>query len=1149
MLYANQTIHSGSFPNLMQALAAYGVHSETLEIAAEYLNLENPRNDSLLDQIQKQDFSGYYNVYSQNTKNRENAIKKEINRHNSDELEERFFLLIYTIGGLSCTVLGLNDVGSDYNKRKEKILKAFRSRFGDEADAIYLAIYSDRNSNHIIQSYGMEITEAAPEVCLKAIAYLSNYNAKLKLVISAMNELVPPEQMTMLDAVKTIFSGKKAEYRPSLLIPQAVKIMDEIIIPGSVSLPEKNAYLLSLALASGYDEKYFVLFKSEIANKQGTFTEWILKSNIDKNRVLDVVERAEVPTPQYISHIAHADADDRRYWRGSLRYRDSRLENIAKKYPEVFRQQMNQEEDITIASRMEKILKSVDKSYQGGTDVQDKARRQCIDILTSENPNEKVQIESFLTGSMSMEDFLPVASNLKPSKGSYYGSVHYVTVYGLDEFAERCICYRTMLDYDHYYYPLTALPGYPLEDHEEKVIEILRKYHVPMTYILNGVVKMAEQHYQKDIRKKVIRKLSDFADEIAALDVKSLNVEARYARIEILASHNKYQHIERILEAAQDSSKKVRQLVAESLPAPGKELNQKYLDLLTGKKISQREIAVSLLEKNFPDCYQDAVQKAFEAEKNEALKARLAALLNQEVSAVPAVEINLVDEYSKGNKAKKVAWLFQNPFTPVHDKSGNEVEEKYLIAITNCYASMDICKFTRSEIADKIAENLNQTDVERFAQEVFSRFIDRGAEAKQKWVIYFTGIMGGSEAVASLQHYIKEWSENSRGAIASEAVKALAFSGSSSALMAVDGMARKFKNKQVRNAANAALVQAAEALHITREELADRIVPDLGFDENLCRIFDYGQRQFKVYLTPALELEIFEDEKKLKNLPKPGKNDDPEKSEQASRDFKEMKKQMKTAVQSQKARLEYVLLCDRKWSPDAWKELFIKKPVMHCFAIGLIWGAYDEQDQLLQTFRYMEDGSFNTSDEDEYELPEQCRIGLVHPVELDKDLIQTWTEQLSDYEISQPFPQLNRPVYTVLPEEIGKKALQRFSGTELTNLSLINKMTKFGWEKGAAQDAGCFYEFVRNDIARQEKIGDKIQNIGYYAELQFSGSYIAAGYMDAEDVTIEALKIWKQSSAMFKDEDALNLEEVSPRYFSEIVAQLSEMLPKEENNA
>ena len=58
---------------------------------------------------------------------------------------------------------------------------------------------------------------------------------------------------------------------------------------------------------------------------------------------------------------------------------------------------------------------------------------------------------------------------------------------------------------------------------------------------------------------------------------------------------------------------------------------------------------------------------------------------------------------------------------------------------------------------------------------------------------------------------------------------------------------------------------------LTPEELADRIVPDLGFGEDMSQTFDYGPRHFTVYLSPSLELEIQDQNgKRLKSLPAPG---------------------------------------------------------------------------------------------------------------------------------------------------------------------------------------------------------------------------------------------------------------------------------------
>ena len=364
-------------------------------------------------------------------------------------------------------------------------------------------------------------------------------------------------------------------------------------------------------------------------------------------------------------------------------------------------------------------------------------------------------------------------------------------------------------------------------------------------------------------------------------------------------------------------------------------------------------------------------------------------------------------------------------------------------------------------------------------------------------------------------------------------MKALALNGSSQALMTVDGISRKFKFRQIKNAAGEALEFAAQQLGMTREELADRIVPDLGFNDRMERIFDYGERQFRVYLTPALELEIYDgNDKKLKNLPAPGKKDDPEQAAAAYQSFKEMKKQMKATVANQKLRLEQALSVERKWKAEDWRALFVKNPVMHQFAIGLIWGIYGPEG-LEQTFRYMEDGTFNTEDEDEMELPENCVIGLVHPVELSEESRKTWEEQLADYEVVQPFQQLSRTIYTLLPEEENARTLDRFGGYILNGLSLSGKLQAMGWYRGSVQDAGGFYTFYREDT-----------ELGLGVELHFSGTFVGG---ENEDVTVYDARFYqagtiKRGSYMYdevKPETAVLLKDVPARYFSEIVYQLA----------
>ena len=111
--------------------------------------------------------------------------------------------------------------------------------------------------------------------------------------------------------------------------------------------------------------------------------------------------------------------------------------------------------------------------------------------------------------------------------------------------------------------------------------------------------------------------------------------------------------------------------------------------------------------------------------------------------------------------------------------------------------------------------------------------------------------------------------------------------------------------------------------------------------------------------------------------------------------------------------------------------------------------------------------------------------------------------------------------------------MERFEGVILNDLSLIGKMQSLGWYTGSVQDAGCFYTFYRED----GKLG---------AELHFSGTYIGG---QNEEVTIEDVRFYpagtiERGSYVYDEADdkkALLLEQVPPRYFSEIILQLSKV--------
>lgn len=604
-----------------------------------------------------------------------------------------------------------------------------------------------------------------------------------------------------------------------------------------------------------------------------------------------------------------------------------------------------------------------------------------------------------------------------------------------------------------------------------------------------------------------------------------------------------------ILSYTQDGSKLVKQKLEEILISRPT-WREQVTALLASKKAAERELGIRVLAKWDTPQDRAALEELYEKEKNAKIRSLLDTVLGHTNGAAEGDAADgsngagtgggalsredLVKELHKGGKKRSLAWAYETPFSPVHRRSGEPAGEEYLQALLLCYSSMP--RPGVSPNGALLAEDLEPQELAIYVNELFDKWLTAGAEAKKRWVLYAASIHGGADIVQKLHHQIQEWPQNARGAIAADAVQALALSPQPQALLIVDGIARKFKFKQVKAAAGQALEFAAGQLGLTREQLEDKIVPDLGFDERMERRFDYGPRSFTVTVTPALEVEIFDENgKKLKNMPAPGAKDEAEKADAAYAAFKEMKKQMKATVASQKQRLELALSAERLWTAEAWQELFVRNPIMHQFAIGLIWGTYEEH-KLTRSFRYMEDGSFNTEDEEEYTLPEQGQIGLVHPIELSEESREAWKQQLEDYEIVQPIEQLSRKIYYRTEEELESKSLERFGGMVINDLSLGGKLTALGWYRGSVQDGGGFDTYYRDD-----------PSLGLGAELHFSGSFVGSGSMGGEEVTVYDVRFYKAGTIErgsycydeAKGDKQLPLKEIPERYFSEIIWQLT----------
>lgn len=824
----------------------------------------------------------------------------------------------------------------------------------------------------------------------------------------------------------------------------------------------------------------------------------------------------------------------------SLRTREESVwQYMMKEYPEAIKKAAEKLE----LSDYERLLERVQKikpAWRRELFDQEQYRRKVAQELVTNFKTEEETAKKYFLGEASLEQVLPLVKEWRKTGSGYYGNKD-VRLKKLQKDPQMRQMYRRALVMEgllmHGTYFRFYMFGYdsggrmdlcPSAAEIDEIFKVFQEEQMPASCQLDVLSCIHESCYRYDSTGAQ----DHFTEEcVQALDARigqwgeaykkaAVNGAAmtRIFCIRTMDLHGE-EYKEALLSCAGDSSRQVQQVLVE-IYKNHPEWEPQIKAMLASRKQKERQMAVWVLKQWGVDRYRLELSQALEQEKNAKLSEYLKKLLGSELD----VDLEqLVKELLKGSRRQKVQWAFTKPFDMIHMKNGAEAPEDYLRAILVAYAYMEPLGIHKDAV--RLADALQKAELSACMAELFQRWLDYGAEAKKRWVLYAVSIHGGEAVIPLLLQQIKELPAKFRGALAVDAVKALALNGSSPALLLVDQISRKCRYRQVKKGAAEALAGAAAEFGISQEELEDRIVPDLGFHGEMEQTFDYGARTFTVRLSPALETEVYgPDGKRLKNMPAPGKQDDPEKAKEANLAFKQMKKQLKTVAASQKLRFSQALLTGRFWQAGRWQELFVKNPVMHQFAAGLIWGRY-EDGVLQETFRYMEDGSFNTVKEEEYAFPEEGTIGLIHPIELSEADLAAWKEQLSDYEITQPIEQLSRPVHAVTDEEAAETTLTRFRGVTLNGLSLSGKLLAQGWNRGPVGDGGAYRAFYRED-------GDMGVN------LSFSGCGIT---YENVDVTVYEAAFYRPCADTDGGggKEKCFLGEISPRYFSEIVLQIA----------
>ncbi|QLY32109.1 DUF4132 domain-containing protein [Nocardia huaxiensis] len=314
-------------------------------------------------------------------------------------------------------------------------------------------------------------------------------------------------------------------------------------------------------------------------------------------------------------------------------------------------------------------------------------------------------------------------------------------------------------------------------------------------------------------------------------------------------------------------------------------------------------------------------------------------------------------------------------------------------------------------------------------------------------------VLGDARFFDWISRMIETWNSCGNHLVAHAALEAYAANGSDPALAQLFRLSRAARSQKLAKRAQDAVTMAARWRGLTPEDLADLIVPSHGFALDGTRQLDYGPRGFVVTLDEQLKPIVFDAVRadsgrwsqgpRRRSLPKPGVKDDAVMAGAAHREFTVLRKEVKSTAAEQLTRFEAAMVRQRRWTAERFRSRIVDHPVLWQLARRLVWVACDADGKADSAFRIAEDRSLAAVDDRPFTLDDTATVGIAHPIQLG-DTLPAWAELFADYQILQPFPQLERSVHRLSEAERPVEALTRFAGRTLATGRILGA-NKAGW--------------------------------------------------------------------------------------------------------
>lgn len=355
----------------------------------------------------------------------------------------------------------------------------------------------------------------------------------------------------------------------------------------------------------------------------------------------------------------------------------------------------------------------------------------------------------------------------------------------------------------------------------------------------------------------------------------------------------------------------------------------------------------------------------------------------------------------------------------------------------------------REEALAQVMASVEGEGADRLIAHVLELWRDTRKPEHGHWVMGWAAHWGGAVAVDVLGKFIKDRRNNSEHQKHLmgiwRAMRALASLDLAQARQALLWQASHLHPVALRGDVEALIQSVCEQRHWSREDFEDLAIPSLGLQRDGTRQFELGARTLTMRVKGRAEV-VFEDraqDKEYASFPARRKDDDAERYLTARQQFAATRAPLRLIFEQQCERLQRLMAREHAWPVLAWQDRVVSHPILGHMARGLLWKLVDE-DFNTQAF-VLPDASGSFMDLDMEEVvpdPERHRVVLAHAVELEPAQLKCWLERLADFELIQPFEQLDVDVHR---RADAPRELAALGGLEKLSAKVLHDSRRHGW--------------------------------------------------------------------------------------------------------